>query len=237
MSLHLFADLPVRRILALSLALSLIVLGLRGCFFLKSTPQEHAQPDPGQQIKVYRAKSKTTIDMDSETYLVGVVAAEMPASFELEALKAQAIAARTYTMRKLASPCGRGGAVICTDSTCCQAYRTDDELRENWGKSYAQNIAKIRNAVAATSHMVALYAGDPIEALYHSSSGGRTEDAQHVFAHAKPYLIGVDSPNEESSAKYEASVEVSAKEFARLVNKKRARRGSKPPSSRTRSKW
>jgi stage II sporulation protein D len=216
------AGFPVGAVIFAALGISLVVLLLRGCFYMGGDVPDSLLPAQDVQIKVYDAKADPTRRMDPEAYLVGVVAAEMPASFEPEALKAQAVAARTYTMRRLSDPCGKSGAHICTDSTCCQAYRTDAELHENWGKNYDKNLAKITKAVTATRYQVALYDGELIEALYHSSSGGMTEDAQHVFAQAEPYLVGVESPGEEASAKFESQVKYSNKEFARLINKARS---------------
>ena len=122
-----------------ALALSLFVLLLRGCAI---AGQETEEPLPIPEdisavIAVYDDENDCVRSMPLEEYLCGVVAAEMPASFEPEALKAQAIAARTFTLRHLAAcggtPCGRLGADICTDSACCQSYRSPEQLAEKWG--------------------------------------------------------------------------------------------------------
>lgn len=161
--------------------------------------------------------------MPLNEYLVGVVGGEMPASFPLEALKAQAVAARTYAVRRMAcyggEGCGKDGADICTDSSCCQAYTSPQELKANFGENARRYMDKLTEAVYSTDGEVILYNGSPIEALYHSSAGGRTEDAQNVFSSALPYLVGVESPGEEGS-KYHGEKQYTPREFAASVNKK-----------------
>ena len=135
-------------------------------------------------------------EMDLETYLRGVVRAEMPASFEEEALKAQAIAARTYTLYKM----GQGEnpnhpqADICTDFSCCQAYKSEADAAADWGMSTAIYEEKIRRAVAETDGEVVLYGGSPVLAVFHSSSAGATQNAEDVWQGSVPYLQSVDSP-------------------------------------------
>ena len=177
-------------------------------------------PAAQQTLSVYDDNTQSCFQIGLEDYLVGVVAGEMPASFESEALKAQAVAARTYTLRRLKSPCGRGGAHICTDSSCCQAYKKDAALKESWAENYNAYLNRIRGAVSSTAGEAIYYEGELIEALYHSSAGGMTEDAQHVFSHARPYLVGVASPGEESSAQYISNIRLTRKAFAKTVNAK-----------------
>ncbi|MCI8398107.1 MAG: stage II sporulation protein D [Oscillibacter sp.] len=134
-------------------------------------------------------------EMDLGTYLVGVVRAEMPASFPLEALKAQATAARTYTLYKLISGGSHGDtAHICTDSTCCQAYIDEDRARANWGEDANAYEEKIRQAVLQTDGQAILYNGAPILAVFHSSSAGLTRAAGQVWQNDLPYLQAVESP-------------------------------------------
>lgn len=214
-------DFPWRAIWALALLLSAAVLLIRACVYYKGETEDSVPEilNEGRSILVYNDETGACMKMRLESYLCGVVAAEMPASFESEALKAQAVAARTYTLRRMEKPCGRSGADICTDSTCCQAYKDTEALKKNWKKDYEKNIEKVTEAVRATEGEAIYYEGELIEALYHSSSGGRTEDAQHVFAQARPYLISVASPGEESSAKFRDTLTLSRKSFAKKVNK------------------
>ena len=146
-----------------------------------------------------------------EDYLFGVTAAEMPASFVEEALKAQAVAARTYTLYKLISGGNHGDtADICTDSTCCQAYIAPESARANWGENAESYTEKIRTAVAATDGEAILYGGVPILAVFHASSAGLTRAAGQVWQNDLPYLKPVDSPEAaESIPNYYSRVEFS----------------------------
>ena len=142
----------------------------------------------------------TVRDMTMEDYLMGVTAAEMPASFAEEALKAQAVAARTYTLYKLTSGGNHGDtADICTDSTCCQAYISQEAARSNWGEQADALEEKIRTAVTDTDGEAILYGGVPILAVFHSSSAGLTRAAGQVWQNDLPYLQPVDSPEASAS--------------------------------------
>lgn len=141
--------------------------------------------------------------MELETYLTAVVLGEMPASFEKEALKAQAVVARTYTLRAEERNKHESGA-ICMDPSCCQAYCSAIDYRTEGGTT--ENIEKVRAAVAETAGMVLTYEGELIEATYFSCSGGMTEDALAVWGAEIPYLQAVPSPGEESSAYYTDSI-------------------------------
>lgn len=136
----------------------------------------------------------TPTEMELEEYLIGVVAAEMPASSSPAALEAQAVAARTFTALRMQgrSKC-KSGCTVCNDVHCCQAYRSDGNLRKAWGKKYEVNIDKIRSAVRNTEGIVVTFEGKLISALYHASSGPYTENSEEVFAVALPYLVSVDS--------------------------------------------
>ena len=132
------------------------------------------------------------VTMDMQEYLVGVVAAEMPASFQEEALKAQAVAARTYAMY-CALGQKHGEAQVCTDYTCCQAWQGEEALRQKWGGDYDACSQKIRAAVEATAGQYLSYEGQPVFAAFHSSSAGATEDCGQVW-NPSPYLVSVSSP-------------------------------------------
>ena len=161
----------------------------------------------------------TVTEMDLGTYLVGVVRAEMPASFELEALKAQAVAARTYTLYKIQTGGNHGEeADICTDSTCCQAYIAEDRARENWGDAADANEAKIETAVHDTDGETILYGGVPILAVFHSSSAGQTRSAGEVWVNDLPYLQSVSSPEPgDAIPNYYSRAEFTAEEFREKV--------------------
>jgi len=134
--------------------------------------------------------------MTMERYLIGVVASEMPAAFELEALMAQAVAARTnalYNMR-VKPKANHPGADVCSDFTCCTAYSDDEELRERWQDDYVENVTRIINAVLRTDGEYVSYEDKPILAVFHSSSAGKTESSGNVWLEDLPYLQSVYSP-------------------------------------------
>ena len=128
-------------------------------------------------------------------WLPGVVAAEMPASFAPEALRAQAVAARTYILQRM-----RGGAAnhpeagVCDQYTCCCARKDDAALREQWGVDYAHNMARIRQAVTDTDGQYLTYGGQLIRAVFHASSAGATESSAALWSGDAPYLVSVSSP-------------------------------------------
>ena len=170
--------------------------------------QETTLLQPKQTISLQVAMESGAQQMELEQYILGVVAAEMPASFETEALKAQAVAARTYTLRKLLhGGCSRGTGDICTDSAHCQAWCSEQQMRDKWGERYQEYHAKLQAAVAQTAGQVLCYEGEVIEALFHSSSDGSTEDCAHVFSQDLPYLKSVSTPEaiEQSEVSYSAS--------------------------------
>ena len=140
-------------------------------------------------------------------YLWRVVAAEMPASFEPEALRAQAVCARTYSLWKQAAGIhGADGADICTDSACCQAYRSPEDAAQRWGEAEADWSAKIAAAVADTDGQVLTYEGALIQAVFFSSADGSTADAAEVWGRSLPYLVPVDSPEGDEVPNYHSTV-------------------------------
>jgi stage II sporulation protein D len=151
-------------------------------------------------VPVYLTKQGKTVEVPLEEYVRGVLAAEMPVGFELEALKAQAIAARTYVIRRLESgdatdmPPEANGAIV-TDTVMHQAYATEEALRERWGFfAYSRNLDKLTMAVNETKGMVILFDGKPIEATFFSTSNGYTENSEDYWQAEIPYLRSVESP-------------------------------------------
>ena len=159
--------------------------------------------------------------MDLRDYLTAVVRSEMPADFSAEALKAQAVAARSYTLYQLshAQQCKHAsGAALCGDSTCCQAYITEEKARENWGAAAEEKLRKTASAVIDTDGVVALYEGQPILAAFHSSAAGATEDAALAWSSSVPYLKSVSSPETaETVPRYRMESRFSAEEFRTLL--------------------
>lgn len=165
-----------------------------------SAPRTDSEEYHDRQQTLRVLDGDTVRDMTMEDYLMGVTAAEMPASFAEEALKAQAVAARTYTLYKLTSGGNHGDtADICTDSTCCQAYISQEAARSNWGEQADALEEKIRTAVTDTDGEAILYGGVPILAVFHSSSAGLTRAAGQVWQNDLPYLQPVDSPEASAS--------------------------------------
>ena len=158
-----------------------------------------------------------TVEMELNEYLLGVVLAEMPASFEPEALKAQAVVARTYTMRAHRRGGKHSGAAVCTDPGCCQAYIDPADYLTGGGSQ--ANVDKVRGAVDATGQEVLTYEGELIEAVYFSCSGGSTEDAVAVWGTDYPYLQAVSSPGEEKATHYSDTVTYTAANFEAAIGR------------------
>lgn len=159
-----------------------------------------------ETITIYRTEHKRIETLDFEDYVKGVVSGEMPASFHEEALKAQSVAARTYSVARVlraerdGNPSEHPNAPLC-DAIHCQVYRSEAELKKLKGKDWMnEGWKKICNAVDETKGQLLYYQGELVEqALFHSSSGGKTENSEDVFAAAIPYLVSVDSPYEEEA--------------------------------------
>ena len=184
-----------------------------------------AAPAPGDESLAASTDRSTVLNvlvggklrqMDMETYLLGVVRAEMPAAFQEEALKAQAVAARTYILHKIAGggSANHPQADACDDITCCQAYKTQEDAAADWGTDAAEYEAKIRRAVTETDGECVLYEGAPVLAVFHSSSVGTTQDAQSVWSASLPYLQSVETPEgEETVPNYRSTAVFSAGEL------------------------
>ena len=158
-------------------------------------------------VTIYRKKG-TVEKIELEEYLVGVVAAEMPASFNIEALKTQAILARTYALKKMSK-----GEKL-TDTVSTQAYIDKNEMQKKWSNDYNKYYNKIVSAVNSTKGQVVKYNGNYIEALYHSTSNGKTESAKEVWGQDIPYLKSVDSSWDKKTSAY---LKIENKEFNTLM--------------------
>ena len=150
--------------------------------------------------------------MPLEDYLVGVVLSEMPASFEPEALKAQAVAARTFALRQMESG-KHTDCDLCSNSSCCQAWNSREALEEKLGQSGAHWWEKAEQAVRDTEGEVLTYDGQLIDAVYFSCSGGQTEDAVAVWGSDVPYLQSVISEGEEQASVFQSVTSVSREAF------------------------
>lgn len=161
-------------------------------------------------VKV-RDKQGCVTEQNMDDYLVGVVLAEMPASFEPAALKAQSIVARTYARKAFITAGKHGDGSVCTQPSCCQGYISPEEYIRQGGRE--TDLEKIHSAVLETSGQVLTFAGELIEATYFSCSGGSTEDAKAVWGTDYPYLQAVNSPGEEAAACYQDSCSFSQTEL------------------------
>ncbi len=174
------------------------------------TQQIH-KPESSFSIPVIKDDGSVVL-MDLETYITGVVLAEMPAEFEKEALKAQAVVARTYALKGYFGKEKHAQQAICTDPSCCQAYCSYEDFLAKGGSQIA--FDKVAEAVFQTKKMVLTYNGELIDATYFSCSGGKTEDAQAVWGSEVPYLQSVESPGEEKATHYMDTVFFTLQEFA-----------------------
>ena len=182
---------------------------------------EIAAPGERDSAKTLRVQIQGEVqEMDMGTYLLGVLRAEMPASFEEEALKAQAIAARTYTLYRIrgGGSANHPGADACDDHTCCKAYINAEQAAANWGSMAVYYEEKLARAVSETDGEVILYDGAPILAVFFSSADGSTQGAGDVWMNDLPYLQKVDSPEtEELVPNYYSVATFTAAEFKSLV--------------------
>lgn len=176
-------------------------------------PLEPQQTMPLKRMEMRLRRSDGSVEtMDLEEYLVGVVLAELPSNFELEAKKAQAVAARTYVCRAMETGGKHGDGSVCAEPACCQAWFSEEEYLGMGGSQSA--VGQARRAVEGTCGYVLTYEGKLIEATYFSCSGGLTEDAVAVWGSDVPYLRSVESPGEENAAHYTDTVYFTKEEFA-----------------------
>ena len=193
----------------------------------KLRPLETAAPQEPEERKItgfvihqaarecYDSKREVTVSVEGterrmalSDYLCGVLMGEMPGSFPLEALKAQAVAARTYTLQRL-----EAGGALSDDPAECQAFCDPDQAGTKYGEQADAVMEKLRRAVEETDGQVMIYDGTLITATYFSCSGGRTESAQAVWGSSVPYLLSVDSPGEEDADSFESRMELSRSEL------------------------
>ncbi len=174
------------------------------------------------KIKLYHTSTKKIEELPIDEYLYGVVSAEMPASFEEEALKAQAVVARTYTLYKIVNNNKKHReADICDSSTCCQAWISKENRLARWDeKNREEYWNKIVSAVNNTQGKMITYEGKPINAFFHANSGGATEAPASVWGGTGyPYLQTVTTTGENTYKQYSSNLTVTQKEFQEKINK------------------
>ena len=207
----------------------LLVVVLFGAPWLLAEKQKDGPPEDGavqagqsdEEMTLTVWDGEKNVTMTLAEYLPGVVRGEMPAAFEMEALKAQAVAERTYACyrknqkRKNAHP----DADVCLDSTCCAAYLSREAAEEKWGEDFERFEEKIQQAVKETDGQVVLYDGQPIMAVFHSSSAGHTAGSGDVWAGDVPYLTSVTTPEGGADVpNFYSVVTFSPEEFKKTVS-------------------
>ena len=186
-----------------------------------SLPEAQTEEEP-KCFLVLDAESKKVMTLSERDYVIGAIAAEMPALFEAEALKAQAVAAYTYAVRERAqsqrtSPEELCGAHFSNDSTKYQAFYTLGQMQERWGEKFDEYYEKIAAAADAVSGQTLLYGGEPIVAAFHSMSSGKTESSENVWGGELPYLRAVESEWDKDAPSYRCVYRFTAKDITETV--------------------
>ncbi len=174
-------------------------------------------------IKLLHVEEGTIEEIGLDQYLYGVVSAEMPASYEKEALKAQAVVARTYLIYQIQNNANKHeSAQICDSSTCCQAWISKEDRQSRWEESEREsNWQKIVEAVDETTGKIITYEGSPINAFFHSNSGGVTESSVNIWGGIEyPYLKSVETSGEEGYSQYNSEVTLSQEELLNKIKEK-----------------
>ena len=177
-------------------------------------PEEIDLKEKYKTINLLHKESNTVETIELDDYLVNVVAAEMPVDYEMEALKAQATVARTYTLYQIENGKKHDAADICDDSKCCQAWVSKEKRFEIWGENQEEKWKKIQEAVYSTAGEIITYNGSPIDAFFHSNSGGLTEIPINVWGGTDyPYLQVVETSGEDEYSQYYSEVQYSKSEL------------------------
>ena len=176
-------------------------------------------PGADRRASVTLLRNGRVTEMTLAEYLPGVLAGEMPAGFEPQALRAQAVAARTFAVfHARRGTAAHPEAALCADPACCQVWLGEDELRDRWGEGFEANMARIRSAVEDTDGVCLTYGGEPILACFHSSSPGQTENSAAVWGTSLPYLVSVDSPETAADVPdFISTVEIAPEDFREVI--------------------
>lgn len=172
---------------------------------------KHIELVENKTIRVKKEEANQIVKVPLEEYIIGVVAGEMPVSFELEALKAQSVAARTYVLKKMEENKGKDYDVV--DTVTHQVFKDEEQLRTVWKDSYQDNINKVKMAVLKTKGEYLTYNDEIISALFFATSNGFTENNEDVFGSDLPYLKSVESKWDEQVTNFKTTKEISLNEF------------------------
>ena len=173
-------------------------------------------------MAVFRSQSETIETVPLEEYVMGVVASEMPADFEVEALKAQALTARTYMVKHILNPRDvklPEGAMV-TDTVMHQVYKNKDELKQAWGNDFKWKMDRVRQAVLLTQGQVLTFDSEPIDAAFFSTSNGYTENSEDYWTSEIPYLRSVESPWDQTSPRFSAEKVIQVADFEQRLGVK-----------------
>ena len=185
--------------------------------------QQNQNDNNSRTIKLLHSTTGQIEVIDLDEYLYGVVSSEMPANFEIEALKAQAVVARTYTIYQISHNSNKHpGADICDNYACCQAWISKEERLAKWKAEEAEsNWNKITEAVNSTNGKIITYNGEPINAFFHSNSGGVTESSVNIWGGIDyPYLKSVETSGEDGYTQYSSQVQISKQDLLNKIKEK-----------------
>jgi stage II sporulation protein D len=214
----------MRRCILLSFLCVLISTGLGAAAFLArdrtGEPAGTTPAAPPQVRSISLLRDGELVCLPLEEYLVGAVAGEMPAAFHPQALRAQAVACRTFAVRRSGEPSpAHPHAQVCADPGCCQAWLSESERRQRWGDSFDEYERAVRAAAEDTAGVILTWRGEPILACFHASSPDRTESSGAVWGTALPYLVSVDTPETAGDVPdFVTAVSLSAEELRRGVS-------------------
>lgn len=189
----------------------------------ESEDTEPAKEPENRMIKLLHSNSGEVEEVNLNEYLYGVVASEMPVSYEFEALKAQAVVARTYTIYQINNNAKKHeNADICDSYACCQAWISKEDRFAKWNAEEAEsNWNKIKDAVESTTGKIVTYNGSPINAFFHSNSGGVTESSVNVWGGIDyPYLKSVETAGEDGYSQYNSQVKLTKQELLQKLKEK-----------------
>ena len=189
----------------------------------ENNKKENYNYEKYKTIKLLHTKTGQIEELNIDEYLYGVVSSEMPANYEIEALKAQAIVARTYTIYQIMNNSSKHeNADICDDFNCCQAWISKDERMAKWSAEEAEsNWNKILETVNSTSGKIITYNKEPINAFFHSNSGGITESSLNIWGGIDyPYLKSVETAGEEGYTQYSSEVVYSKEDLLNKIKEK-----------------
>lgn len=190
---------------------------------MEATEENTQEQQENRTIRLLHATTGEIEEVNLDEYLYGVVSAEMPANYETEALKAQAVVARTYTIYQMKHNSNKHeNADICDNYACCQAWISKEDRISKWnGEEAESNWNKIEEAVNSTTGKIVTYNGEPINAFFHSNSGGVTESSVNIWGGIDyPYLKSVETAGEDGYKQYTSQVEISKQDLVNRLKEK-----------------